>query len=266
MSNGREAETPQMGGASPKASNGRLRAEGVRVHFEGVKALDGVDLELRSGEILGLIGPNGAGKTTLVNVLTGFQRPTGGSISIGGRDVTGAAPESYCKLGLARTFQGVRLFAGLSVWENVEVAAASAGVPSSKAPALADELLGRLHLAERADLPAAALPHGEERRLGIARALATTPRFLLLDEPAAGLDEAESDELLLALAAVRDDFSLGLLVIEHDMRLIMQLCERIQVLDYGKTIAIGNPSDVRRDPEVLKAYLGTERELGLASG
>lgn len=255
-----------MGGASPKASNGRLRAEGVRVHFEGVKALDGVDLELRSGEILGLIGPNGAGKTTLVNVLTGFQRPTGGSISIGGRDVTGAAPESYCKLGLARTFQGVRLFAGLSVWENVEVAAASAGVPSSKAPALADELLGRLHLAERADLPAAALPHGEERRLGIARALATTPRFLLLDEPAAGLDEAESDELLLALAAVRDDFSLGLLVIEHDMRLIMQLCERIQVLDYGKTIAIGNPSDVRRDPEVLKAYLGTERELGLASG
>jgi branched-chain amino acid transport system ATP-binding protein len=266
MRNGQEAETAQMRSAPETTSNGRLRAEGVRVHFEGVKALDGVDLELRSGEILGLIGPNGAGKTTLVNVLTGFQRASSGSISIGGRDVTGATPERHCTLGLARTFQGVRLFGGLSVCENVEVAAASAGVPSSEAPGLAAELLGRLHLAERADLPAAALPHGEERRLGIARALATRPRFLLLDEPAAGLDEAESDQLVHALAAIRDDFTLALLVIEHDMRLIMQLCERIQVLDYGRTIAIGTPAEVRRDPEVLKAYLGTERELGLASG
>jgi ABC-type branched-subunit amino acid transport system ATPase component len=246
--------------------NGSLRAEGISVHFDGVKALEDVELELVHGEILGLIGPNGAGKTTLVNVLTGYQQPTSGTVWVGGREVTGWPPDRYGTLGLARTFQAVRLFAGLSVWENVEVAAASAGVAPREARALVGELLERLQLAEGADLVAASLPHGAERRLGVARALATRPRFLLLDEPAAGLDETESDELVRTLAAVRDDFSVALLVIEHDMRVIMRLCERIQVLDYGKTIAIGAPAEVRRHPEVLKAYLGTERELDDVAG
>lgn len=262
-------ETPEGAGSCgsrAEVSVEQLHAHGVRVHFEGVKALDGVDLELRHGEILGLIGPNGAGKTTLVNVLTGFQRPTEGSVAIGQRDVTGWAPDRLAGLGLARTFQGTRLFRGLSVWENVEVAAASVRVSAKGAKELAREILKRMQLTDKADLLGASLPHGDERRLGIARALANRPRFLLLDEPAAGLNEAESDELVSSLAAIRDDFSLGLLVIEHDMRVIMQLCERIQVLDHGRTIAIGTPAEVRRDPEVLKAYLGTERELGLASG
>ena len=238
-----------------------LECRELKVHFEGVRAVDGVDLELRCGEILGLIGPNGAGKTTLVNTLTGFQRPTAGSVHLDGVDVTGWPPDRLARGGLARTFQAVRLFSGLTVFENVELGAVGVGLSRREAQRWAWELLDRLDLTGMADAPASGVPHGMERRLALVRALATRPTFLLIDEPAAGLNEAESDALVAALAAIRDDFACGLMVIEHDMRVIMRLCERIQVLDYGKTISIGTPSEVQKDPAVLTAYLGTEREL-----
>jgi branched-chain amino acid transport system ATP-binding protein len=244
----------------------RLQAHDVRVHFDGVRAIDGVDLEVERGELFGLNGPNGAGKTTLVNVLSGFHRPTTGRIFLHGKDVTGSSPHKLSRLGLVRTFQAVRLFRRLTVFENVETGALSSGARRGAARRLASELLERLQLSDSADEPAMALTHGQERRLGIARALAVRPQFLLLDEPAAGLNEAESDELLRSLAEFRDEFSLGLLVIEHDMRLIMRLCERIQVIDHGKTIAIGTPDEVRADPEVITAYLGVGREATDAPG
>ena len=237
-----------------------LEALAVRVHFQGVKAIDGVDLAVQQGEILGLIGPNGAGKTTLVNVLSGFEHPTTGTVTVDGRDITAWGPAAIARAGLARTFQGTRLFAGLTVFENVEVAAVANGASRRDARAAARRLLADLQLEGSARLAAGALSHGEERKLGIARALAVQPRFLLLDEPAAGLDEQESDALVGALTRIRDAAGLGLLVIEHDMRLIMQVSDRIQVLDHGRTIAIGAPSEIRSDPAVLRAYLGTGRQ------
>ena len=236
---------------------GILEARDVRVHIRGVKAVDGVDLTLRAGEILGLIGPNGAGKTTLVNVLAGFQRVTTGVVVLDGRDITTWAPSEIACAGLVRTFQDVRLFPGLTSVENVEVAALSAASSRQRARSFAFELLSRVRLEDRARTLAGGLPHHEARRLAIARALAAQPSFLLLDEPAAGLTEPEADELAGALVAVRDELGIGLLVIEHDMRLIMGLSERIQVLDHGKTIAIGTPAEVRGDAAVRTAYLGT---------
>lgn len=244
----------------------RLEVRGLRVHFEGVKALDNVDGELVEGEILGLIGPNGAGKTTFVNAVSGFQRPTSGNVSLSGNETSGWPPHRLAAAGLARTFQNVRLFRGLSVLENVEAGGIGVGLSRREARESAFDLLGRMRLTDRAAAPAASLSQGEERRLGITRALAVRPRFLLLDEPAAGLNEAESDDLLDALAAVRQDFGCGLMVIEHDMRLIMRLCDRIQVLDHGKTISIGTPDEVRADPAVLTAYLGTGKENSGAQG
>jgi branched-chain amino acid transport system ATP-binding protein len=234
----------------------RLEARGLKVHFGGVHAVDGVDLVLAKGEILGLIGPNGAGKTTLVNALTGFQKPTAGAVLVNGQDVTGLSPHRLARKGLARTFQSVRLFPGLTVLENVELGGVGVGMRRPAARKWARELLERLHLADKAGLYGIGLPHGLERRLGIVRALAAKPTFLMLDEPAAGLNEQESDELVESLTLIRDDFACALVVIEHDMRLIMRLCERIQVLDYGKTISIGTPAQVRSDPAVLTAYLG----------
>ncbi|HJU48342.1 MAG TPA: ABC transporter ATP-binding protein [Gaiellaceae bacterium] len=234
----------------------RLEARGLKVHFGGVHAVDGVDLLLAKGEILGLIGPNGAGKTTLVNALTGFQKPTAGSVLVNGQDVTGLSPHRLARKGLARTFQSVRLFPGLTVLENVELGGVGVGMRRPAARKWARELLERLHLSDKAGLYGIGLPHGLERRLGIVRALAAKPTFLMLDEPAAGLNEQESDELVESLTLIRDDFACALVVIEHDMRLIMRLCERIQVLDYGKTISIGTPAQVRSDPAVLTAYLG----------
>jgi ABC-type branched-subunit amino acid transport system ATPase component len=233
-----------------------LQARDLKVHFGGVHAVDGVDLVLRKGEILGLIGPNGAGKTTLVNVLSGFQKPTAGTVLMNGRDVTGLSPHKLARRGLARTFQSVRLFPDLTVLENVELGGVGVGMPRASARKSAKELLERLHLADKAELYATGLPHGLERRLGVARSLAARPSFLLLDEPAAGLNEQESDELVDTLTLIRDDFSCALVVIEHDMRLIMRLCERIQVLDHGRTICVGTPAQVRHDPIVLEAYLG----------
>jgi branched-chain amino acid transport system ATP-binding protein len=238
-----------------------LEARQLRVQFGGVRAVDGVDLVLRKGEILGLIGPNGAGKTTLVNALSGFQKPTAGQVLMNGHDVTGWSPHRLARRGLARTFQSVRLFPDLVVLENVELGGVGVGMRRRAARKWARELLERLKLDDKADLYCSGLPHGLERRLGIARALAARPSFLLLDEPAAGLNERESDELVQTLTLIRDDFSCALVVIEHDMRVIMRLCERIQVLDHGKTISVGTPAEVRSDPAVLTAYLG-RRSVG----
>jgi branched-chain amino acid transport system ATP-binding protein len=236
-----------------------LNVRELRVHFEGVKAVDGVNLDLHSGEILGLIGPNGAGKTTLVNALTGFQPLTGGTVSLGSANLTGWSANKLARVGVVRTFQNVRLFSRLTVFENVEAAGCGVGVPRREARRQARELLSGFGLAHRADHGGSDLPHGEERRVGIVRALASRPRFLLLDEPAAGLNETESDALVRTLAKARDQFGCALLVIEHDMRVIMQLCERIQVLDYGRTISVGTPAEVRVDPVVITAYLGTRK-------
>jgi branched-chain amino acid transport system ATP-binding protein len=176
---------------------------------------------------------------------------------LSGRDVTGWAPHRISRLGLARTFQGVRMFTRLTVLENVEAAAAGAGLRRAHARRRAGALLERMGLSDRADERPGSLSAGIERRLGIVRALAGEPRFLLLDEPAAGMNEAETDQLLSDLSVIREDFGCGVLLIEHDMRLIMRLCERIQVLDYGKTLAVGTPEEIRTDPAVLEAYLGT---------
>jgi branched-chain amino acid transport system ATP-binding protein len=236
----------------------------VAVQFEGGKALDGVELKLRRGQILGLIGPNGAGKTTLTNVLSGFQRPSQGRVLLDGREVTRTPPHRRSRLGIARTFQGVRLFQDLTVRENVEAAAALRGRSRRARSELTESLLDAMQISSRGEHLASSLPYGDERRLGIARALATRPSFLLLDEPAAGLDEDESDELLAAILRVRDDFGCGVMVIEHDMRLIMRLCEHIQVLDYGKTISEGTPAEVQADPVVRTAYLGTNGDRDAA--
>jgi branched-chain amino acid transport system ATP-binding protein len=228
----------------------------LSVHFGGVTAVDAVDLALRRGDIFGLIGPNGAGKTTLVNALTGFQEPSSGRVFLDDADVTGWSPHRLGRAGVARTFQAVRLFGNLTAFENVELGALGIGVARRQARRQAWTLLKRMSLEPTAYRSASALPYGDERRLGFLRALAMSPSFLLLDEPAAGLNESESDDLMVAIAGIRDEYGCGVLVIEHDMRLIMRLCERIQVLDHGKTISEGSPTEVQTDAAVIEAYLG----------
>jgi branched-chain amino acid transport system ATP-binding protein len=235
---------------------GGLRASSVSRAFEGVQALRGVTLELHRGEVLGLIGPNGAGKSTLVNVLSGFDRPTDGAVELEGRDVTRWPAHRRGRHGLARTFQHTHAFRGLSVRENVEVAALGVGVSPRRATERADELLSVLGLASYADAPASALAHGDERRLGVARALATEPRFVLMDEPAAGLPEAEVPAFAELVRSVRDDHGAGVLLIDHNMALIMDVCDRIHVLDQGATLAEGAPAEIRSNLDVAAAYLG----------
>ena len=233
-----------------------LRASAVSRSFAGVQALRGVTLELRRGEALGLIGPNGAGKSTLVNVLSGFDRPTAGTVELDGRDVTRWPAHRRGRHGLARTFQHSRAFRDLSVRENVEVAALGVGTSPRRAAERADELLALLGLSAYADAPAAALAHGDERRLGVARALATDPRYVLMDEPAAGLPEAETPAFAEVVRSVRDDHGAGVLLIDHNMALIMEVCDRIHVLDQGMTLAEGAPAEIRLNLDVAAAYLG----------
>lgn len=248
----------------PHQPSALLRVSALSIHFEGLKAIDGVDLTLERGEILGLIGPNGAGKTTFVNALSGFQRPTSGSIDVDGLDITRWSPDRRARHGVVRTFQSVRLFDGLTVWDNIAAASAVRNGRDSDQALSPQPLLELLDLTHRAHVLARSLPAGEARRLGIARALATGPAFLLLDEPAAGLNESESDQLVEILGGIRKSHGCALLVIEHDMRLIMRLCERLQVLDHGRTLAVGTADEIRRDPAVLTAYLGTAAGEGRA--
>ena len=213
-------------------------------------------MELRRHEVVGLIGPNGAGKSTLVNVLTGFDRPTAGVVELDGRVITGWSAHRRARAGLARTFQHSRSFRSLSVRENVELAALGVGTGTRAARARADDLLELLGLSQIARLPADALAHGDERRLGVARALATEPKFVLMDEPAAGLPEAEVPEFASVVRSVRDDHEAGVLLIDHNMALVMAVCDRIQVLDQGRTLAEGTPTEVRGNLDVAAAYLG----------
>jgi branched-chain amino acid transport system ATP-binding protein len=245
------------GPALARAAKGALRADGVSLAFAGLQVLEDVDLALEPGQALGLIGPNGAGKTTLVNVLSGFQAPDAGTVSLDGVDVSGRSPARLAHDGLGRTFQAALPFPDLSSLESVAVGAMGMGASRREAIAVAADVLGRLDLLEQATQPAGSLPPGSQRLLGVARALAIQPRYLLLDEPAAGLNEAECDQLVGILRGVLADFGCGILLIEHDMNIVMPLCSQVQVLDDGRTLRIGTPEEVQADRAVVESYLGS---------
>jgi branched-chain amino acid transport system permease protein len=234
-----------------------LAADGVEKRFQGLRALAGVDLAVAPGEILGLIGPNGSGKTTLLNALSGVLPADEGRITLDGHDVTRLPAHRIADLGLARTFQNIRLFSHLTVRENVE-----AGMPSGTSAGDVEELLGWFDLLHATEEEVANLPYGMQRRVEIARAVIRRPRVLLLDEPAAGMNESESDELLANIRRVRSRLGCAVVVVDHDLRLIMQLCSRIQVLDQGATIALGTPERIAENPRVIEAYLGAGRPAG----
>lgn len=250
-----------------------LRAEHVSMVFGGLKAVSNFNLHLNKGELVGLIGPNGAGKTTAFNMLTGVYRPTTGSITFAGKSIVGLPPYEVTQRGIARTFQNIRLFSELTVLENVKIAFhfhVKYGLieavlrvgryfrEEQEIEEEAMELLRIFHLEDKADEVAKNLPYGAQRRLEIARALAAKPKLLLLDEPAAGMNPQETHELMEMIRWIRREFALTILLIEHDMSLVMGLCERIYVLEYGEILAEGTPKEIKANPEVIRAYLGGE--------
>ena len=252
-----------------------LQVENLGITFGGLKAVEGFALSMGKSELVGLIGPNGAGKTTVFNLLTGVYQPTDGSILMEGRSLAGMKPHQRVEAGIARTFQNIRLFKNLTVLENVQVAfnhkmkysilQSILRLPAywrgeAETAQSAMELLDVLGLRESAMQEAANLPYGKQRKLEIARALATGAKILLLDEPAAGMNPTETAELMDAIQTIRERFGLSILLIEHDMSLVMSVCERIVVIDYGHIIATGTPFEIANNPKVIGAYLGADEE------
>jgi branched-chain amino acid transport system ATP-binding protein len=252
-----------------------LRVEGLAKNFGGVRALEGVDLMLGEGELVGLIGPNGSGKTTAFNLMTGVLRPSAGRILFRNADVTGNQPEDNARLGMARTFQNIRLFRDLPVIDNVAVGlhmrhgagfwptvlclgSATRAEASIRRRAL--EVLDILGLGERAGDLVANLPYGDQRKVEFARALASEPTLLLLDEPSAGMNPLETADLGATIARLHRELSITMLLVEHDMKMVMALCQRIQVINQGRILTEGTPEEIQRDPRVIEAYLGRRRE------
>ena len=248
-----------------------LSIKNLGIQFGGLRAVDEFNLEIEKGELYGLIGPNGAGKTTVFNMLTGVYKPTAGEIVLDGKNITGKKQIEINKLGVARTFQNIRLFSQLSVLDNVKAGlhnqykySTFSGIfrlptffkTEKKMNTRAMELLKVFDLQEEADLLASNLPYGKQRKLEIARALATNPKLLLLDEPAAGMNPNETAELMDTIKFVRKEFDMTILLIEHDMRLVSGICEKLTVLNFGKVLAQGKTSEVLSNPEVITAYLG----------
>ena len=248
-----------------------LSIKNLGIQFGGLRAVDEFNLEIEKGELYGLIGPNGAGKTTVFNMLTGVYKPTAGEIVLDGKNITGKKQIEINKLGVARTFQNIRLFSQLSVLDNVKAGlhnqykySTFSGIfrlptffkTEKKMNARAMELLKVFDLQDEADLLASNLPYGKQRKLEIARALATNPKLLLLDEPAAGMNPNETAELMDTIKFVRKEFDMTILLIEHDMRLVSGICEKLTVLNFGKVLAQGKISEVLSNPEVITAYLG----------
>jgi branched-chain amino acid transport system ATP-binding protein len=250
-----------------------LSLENLTVTFGGLVAVNDFSLQLFSGDLVGLIGPNGAGKTTVFNLITGQYHPSKGRIIFQGKDITGLSPDVVTTVGIARTFQNIRLFGNLTVLENVLVSfhvrlKSSFLAPMFSFPSYwreerairgeAYELLKAVGLGDATEEEAQSLPYGEQRRLEIARALATHPSLLLLDEPAAGMNPQETQELMRFIQKIRDDFNLTIFLIEHDMKVVMGICERVAVMDFGMKIAEGTPEEIRNNPHVIEAYLGVE--------